>query len=75
MGAKSLRIAPLVPAAVGSSKGYRRAAQAQGEDASRCHGALCLTRTERTELCECPCDGCGLLLELLVRAERDVLEE
>lgn len=51
------------------------AAHLAGDDAAHCHGAMCKMQGEGIALCECQCDACGLLLELLVQAERDVRRE
>ncbi len=48
------------------------AAQEAGKDARHCHGPLCMTGEHPVEACGCSCDACGLVLDLLVAAQREI---
>jgi hypothetical protein len=48
------------------------ASRGAGKDTRHCHGARCMRRGSGTDLCDCKCDGCSRLLDLLVDAVRDV---
>ena len=47
------------------------AAQEAGQNARHCHGARCLEGQNGIALCDCPCDGCARILDLLTQAMRE----
>lgn len=43
-----------------------------GKDARHCHGERCFHETESVSACECHCDGCAMVTDLLIDATREV---
>ncbi len=48
------------------------AAQEAGKDARHCYGGRCFHEHEAIRVCECNCDGCVLVGELLIAAKREI---
>jgi hypothetical protein len=49
------------------------AAQEAGQNARHCHGERCIAEGEEISHCACTCAGCVLVLNLLVRAQREII--
>jgi hypothetical protein len=43
-----------------------------GQDVRHCYGVGCMEEGEGIALCECPCDGCAIVRDLLTQAMREV---
>jgi hypothetical protein len=48
------------------------AAQEAGKNARHCHGPLCMSGKHLVETCSCGCDGCELVVDLLITAQREI---
>ncbi len=48
------------------------AAQEAGKDARHCYGGRCFHEHQAIRVCECTCDGCVLVGELLIAAKREI---
>lgn len=44
-----------------------------GKDARHCHGERCFHETHSVSACECHCDGCAMVTDLLTDATREVM--
>jgi hypothetical protein len=49
------------------------AAQEAGKNAWHCYEASCMPDSDQIAYCGCKCDGCTLVLDLLLQAQREIL--